>query len=151
MIQEVREWIAKVDYVLKDGIILSQAVDKHPFEQLLTNDEFGKIRDVEIFSDRPFEIGDTIKIRLTYIDKLKKNVTIKEEGYIKWYSIVYEVAGNGFYTKEIKQEDRFARIFSYKFRTHITDNVYLNNDLKDNNNPFEVGDIVMIELHLISS
>ena len=153
MIEEIRQWTAKVEKIVKNGILLKEESSdkKHPFPEVISSKQSGKIKDPIIFTKERFKIDDIINIKISYIDpeliKEIKEKIIEKEGYVKWISIVYDTSTYGFFTKEYDpNEDRFKRLFTYQYRTHLTDTIYLNNSFKKNLNPFEVGDVISIEL-----
>lgn len=143
------EWIAKIDKILYDGIIIKEAVKKHPFEELITNKEFGKIRDIKAFENHNFNEGQLVKIKIRYIGK-KEPYIINTKKMVKWNSIVYEIVGNAIYTKQVVMgEDRYSSIFNFQRRSYIMDDIYLNDSLDANNMPFEIGDCIEVEIGII--
>jgi len=138
------KWKAKIDRILYDGIVIKEAILKHPFPELITNREFGKIMDTKSFITPIFNEGDVIDI---FIRNSKKQppYIIKDINSTKWNSIIYEMVGNAIYTKDIDmKQDRYSTIFSFDKRSCILDDVYLNDSYR--NIPFEKGDCIEIEI-----
>lgn len=123
-----------------------EAVEKHPFPILISKNEYGKILDDKAFENTDFKEGDTVEISIG-INNEKQSFIDKNKGYLKYNSIIYEIVINAMYTKEIKQkEDRFKMMFSFQKTGIISDSVYLNPDVDEKNMPFEVGDIIFVEI-----
>lgn len=138
------KWKAEVDRILFDGIVIKEAVEKHPFPELITNKEFGKIRDTKAFIIPMLKEGDVIDIIIRN-SKKKPGYIIRDSNSLKWNSIIYEMVGNAIYTKEIDMKlDRYSSIFSFDKRSCILDDVYLNDSYRII--PFEKGDCIEVEI-----
>ena len=126
---------------------------KHPFKNLITNKERGIILDKHTFNQNIFNEGDTIYISIKNIDdfklieKLKHSECMwKTKDSVRWVSVLHRLEGNGFFTKELKEGNRFAGIFTTQSRSQIFDDIYLNPDFNTKVDSFEVGDVLEIEI-----
>ena len=125
----------------------------HPFDNLITNKERGIILDRQSFSKNIFNENDIIHITIKNIDDFKLIETLKNseciwrtKNSIRWVSILHRLEGNGFFTKELKEGNRFAGIFTMQSRSQIFDDIYLNPDFNTKSDSFEVGDVLNIEI-----
>ena len=140
------QWIAKVSFILEDGIVVESAKKDSPFKDL--RDEFGKFKDKKVFKDwNIFTKGELVQITIKDIDK-KESYIEKTENSVKWNAIIYHVFNEVLYTKDIvKKEDRFKTLFDFQKGGLIMDDIYLNPDKYDVR--FERGDIIEVEIRKI--
>lgn len=136
--------------LIPHGIQLKEdALTIPPYKNLGSVKEYGFIRDKKVFSQNIFEVGDVVKIRIynletdKQISYWKKFKTFIFENGIRWASTIHRVDNTGFYTKEIGSD---YNPFTYNHRTEVMDDLYLNKDVEHLNNPFEIGDDVVIEI-----
>lgn len=145
-------WKAKIEKRQEHGLVLrgDDSYDRTFLHKLLVAKHKGKIYDKHL-SFSSFRKGNRIQVTIRnvpdYHELFVQPHTKETNKSIAFYGVVNEIIRDGFSLKLLVEgENLFEKTLSFQERGHLTDNYVLDED----NNPYEIGDVVFVEIQKVS-